>query len=68
MTTREQKKQVPLSMVSMKRRKEFTKKRSPDGLTIAQAYRYQGSLCPKAVDELPNYTTPIIHPLPPRVV
>ena len=52
----------------LKRRKEFTKKRSPDGLTIAQAYRYQGLLCPKAVDELPNYTTPIIHPLPPRVV
>ena len=48
-----------------KKIKDSMEKRSPDGLTIARANRPPGSLCPEAVDDLPNLSTPIIHPLPP---
>ena len=34
-------------------------KKSPDGLTVARAYRPSGSLLPEAVDELP--TEPNVH-------
>ena len=36
--------------------REGTKKKSPDGLTVARAYRPPGSLSHELVDELPNAT------------
>ena len=48
----------------MKLSKAGMKKRSPNGLTIARAYRPVESLRPEAVDELSNKSTPITHPLP----
>ena len=38
----------------MERRTVGTKKKSPDGLTVARAYRSPGSLLPETVGELPN--------------
>ena len=40
----------------MERSKVGAKKINPDGLTIARAYRPQGSILPQEVDELHNGT------------
>ena len=49
----------------MERSQAGTKNEVPTASTIAQAYLPQGSLRPKTVDEFPNYSTNIVHPLPP---
>ena len=49
----------------MERSKLETKNEVPKAKTIAQAYFPLGSLRPKTVDEIPNYFTPIVHPLSP---
>ena len=50
----------------MQRSRLGTKYKSPVGLAVVRPYFPRKSLCPEAVDELPNLPspTPIIHILP----